>query len=84
MKELMKFLDSLSFDSAIDYASEGIENLECLISDLREFCNKKNIDENIKTNIAHLIEYIDLLDKNLNHIKGTYELIADIAEEEDF
>ena len=84
MKELMKFLDSLGFDSSIDCASEGIENLECFISNLREFYNKKNIDENIKTNIAHLIEYIDSLDDNLNHIKGTYELIADMAEEEDF
>lgn len=83
MKELMKFLDNLGFDSAIDYASEGIENLECLISNLKEFYNKKNIDENVKTNVTHLIEYIDSLDDNLNHIKGTYELITDIAKEED-
>lgn len=83
MKELMKFLDNLGFDSAIDYASEGIENLECFISNLKEFYNKKNIDENVKTNVAHLIEYIDSLDDNLNHIKGTYELITDIAKEED-
>lgn len=83
MKELMKFLDSLGFDLAIVYASRGIDNLECFISDLKEFYNKKNVDENVKTNIAHLIEYINSLDDNLNHIKGTYELIIDIAEEDD-
>lgn len=82
MEDLMEILNS-GFGSAIEDASEGIENLECFISDLREIYNKKNVDENVKTNVAHLIEYIDSLDDNLNHIKGTYELITDMAEEDD-
>ena len=82
MEDLMEILNS-GFGSAMEDAAFGIGSLEDYISDLTEFCNNSNIDEEIKTSITNLIKSINSLSDNIDNIAEIYEQITDIAEEDD-
>ena len=73
MKKLIEILESGGFEYAIEEANRAIDSLACYMLDLTKLHNNDNMSEEDKTNVAQLIEYIDSLDDNLNHIKGTYE-----------
>lgn len=82
MEDLMEILNS-GFGSAMEDAAFGIGSLEDYVSDLTEFCNNSNIDEEIKTSITNLIKSINSLSDNIDNIAEIYEQLADTEEEED-
>ena len=81
---LNEILDS-DFISAIEDATYAVNDLEYYISDLTEFYNNNNINEETKNNVLRLIKSINSLRENLCTIEEIYEWAEDTKEEdEDF
>ena len=79
---LNEILDS-DFISAIEDATYAVNDLEYYISDLTEFYNNGDMDEETKNNVSRLIKSINSLRENLCTIEEIYEWAEDTEKEED-
>lgn len=79
---LNEILDS-DFISAMEDITYAINDLEAYyISDLTEFYNNGNINEETKNNVVRLIKSINSLRENLCTIEEIYEWAENIAKED--
>lgn len=79
---LNEILDS-DFISAMEDVTYAVNDLEAYyISDLTEFYNNGDMDEETKNNVARLIKSINSLRENLCTIEEIYEWAENVTKED--